>query len=600
LGATAERLRARRDVLPAGRRYADLAAAPHLSAGVLDVLRRRRAERASSRPVGRRPPVPASDLGEVEVALREGADRDGVRSVDTVLRRLAAALAHAGRPPLRLLAVRVSAAAVEVRFSSPRGDAPGSVAVDRHSSVWTLPRDWAPVGTPGALALAPTPAPAPAPALVGLGGDGVGRVLLDLEACQSPVTVRGEESRVHNLLAAMAIEVATSPWGEDAELTLVGFDELSPLVGGHVRLAATVGEAWSQMAPRLEAGRAAMAANPGCTAPELRLRGDSDLATAVRPQVLISAVPLSPGERASIMPWFLQAPARAPLAVVAAGKQSALGPPAHPSGANWSFRLDHRGVLSSDSFGHPVGAQAVAPSTVSRLTDLVRQAGEPLVPASARGAPTPSRVVRPDDVRVVLHLLGSPRATGDVGPGSPAAVEVAAFVALRGGCDVDELVAAVWPAGVADREVHDTIRRTRWWLGLDTEGWPRLDLRGGILSLSAEVQTDWDLLLAHDSGTATLHHEAIRALLRGAPVSSDSTGRYAWLAREPVTHVISAVVVDVCLHAATRAVAAGDTAAATELALGGLLTDPTARCLWPLLDQTGAVDGRLEEAVSAT
>jgi hypothetical protein len=432
----------------------------------------------------------------------------------------------------------------------------------------------------------------------------VGRVLLDLEACQSPVTIAGEGPRARSVVAAMAVEAATSPWCREADLTLVGFPELAALASPRVHLASTVDEAWHHLGPRLQEARAAMTAQPGRTAPEVRAQADREQASTVRPRVLLCGVPLSVQERALLSPWFLPAPGRAPLAVVSvappATRPAMAGPASDPP---WTFRLDHRGVLTSPSFGHPVGAQALAPATVARLADLVGHASAGLVTTGSHTARVPSRADADPDVRVVVHLLGTPSASGDVGPGSPVVVEVAAFVALRGHCRVDELLAALWPDGNGDRHCRQAVRRTQWWLGLDAEGRPRLDVQGDVLSMSPEVQTDWDLLLAHDSGARPLDDATITRLLRGAPVNSVTAGRYAWLAREPITHVIPATVVDVCVHTATRAVARGDTRGATELALGGLLVDPAARPLWSLVDDTvpvpSAADGPGRSPVGA-
>jgi hypothetical protein len=187
---------------------------------------------------------------------------------------------------------------------------------------------------------------------------------------------------------------------------------------------------------------------------------------------------------------------------------------------------------------------------------------------------------------------GPPTARGDVGPGTDLAVEITAYTALHDVVTLPELATAVWPRGVADSVRNDAIRRTQWWLGLDSTGRPRLLLEDGLLRLSEEVQTDWDVCLAlleRDDLPAAL------SLLAGEPAAVAPTGRYTWLGREPLARCIGAVVSDRLAAAAQDLLEAGRLEDAAAVIAAGLRVSPFSGLLWDALEAVSAGEDRQAE-----
>lgn len=583
LGAVAEhtrRSRAERGTVP----HPDLVAAPLLAAGVIDTLDRSRAARLAGRGVGWGVPVPPDHLTVAEAALRLGADRGGVHVLDRVVHWVSWSLAQVGAPPLRLLAVRLSEAAVELRCAVPRHDLPAPFVSDAYGTVWTLARG---VDVPDV-----PDGPHPVPALVTFGDDGTGRVLVDLEAAQGVVLLDGDQEAVRRVLLSVVVELATSARSRDCVLTLVGFGPAAAgLAGDRVRVVDHLVEAWPAVTASLAGSGAVMRRHPGWSAPEVRApRGQtSDLP----PEIIVTASPLSSDDIAAVEPWFLTAPARAPFCVVAPRGSGASG---RGDGRGWSVTLDGRGVLDSPSLNHPVGAQALSPGSFAAVAALLRHAGDPLAPDRAV-APAPRGAVDPREVKVLIHLFGHPDSSGDVPPGSPSVVEVAAFLGLRRSATIDELVSAIWPHGIDDADRAEVVRRTTWWLGLDSAGRPRLAVDGDVLRLSDEVQVDWTLVLGHASGAYRLAPPTLVSLLRGRPAPGTSDQGYSWLCREEAAHVVEAATADVCVHVATDLVSRGQGWTATEVALAGLLVTPGVEVLWQVLEDLAPIAQELPHLI---
>lgn len=559
----------------------DLADAPLLAAGLLDALADGRRRHRQLRPVGAPVPVPDPEAAAVEVAARLGADPAGAGLLDAALRHLTASWAAAGAPPPRLLAARVLPAELELVLETARDDLPRPWVGADSGRRWSLPRD---------VEVPPVAAAAPAPALVCLGGDGLGRVLLDLEAAQGVVCVTGDFDAVRSVVVAAALELITARWADDHTVTLVGFgDTPAPLGGRRVRCVATLAEVTEEITDRLSAGRQYVAAlGGGVSAPELRAAGGPAALAAARPEIVVLARPPQEAELAELTGWFRAAPQRAPLSILVAGPVP---------DATWELPLDADGVLTLSPLDHKVGAQAVSPRTYAALGRLARlsaptAAETPDAAGDPDGEPLLS-VDRPydrDAVRVLIRLFGRPEATGDIGPGDPISLEIATYLALRGPATTAELTAAVWPGGVGDEERNRALRRARWWLGLDATGEPRLGVGDGRLTLSPEVQTDWAAALSLPAADAALR--ATPGLLRDEPVSPWPPTRFGWLAAEPLTHRIDTAVADRCARAAADLLAAGDRAAAVELVVAGLRVCPHATVLWLLLDAAAQAGDR--------
>ena len=194
-----------------------------LGAAVIAVLDRMRRAQQRRRAAGLRITMPVDDIAALEQGLRVAADHGAVDWVDFGLRLLCTVVERNSVEPPSIRAVRVRDAAIDFLVDPALGPAepvsPFEAGADGTS--WVLVRDRERLAEYLDDAEVAGTA-APLPALVTLGRDGHGLLLLNLERAGS-VAVSGSEADL--LLQAMAIEMATAPWAEQADLVLVGFPE---------------------------------------------------------------------------------------------------------------------------------------------------------------------------------------------------------------------------------------------------------------------------------------------------------------------------------------------------------------------------------------
>jgi hypothetical protein len=443
---------------------------------------------------------------------------------------------------------------------------------------------------------------APLPGLVSLGGDGHGRIFVDLESAGGAICVAGDLDRARSVVAAAAVELVTNRWSDDMRVTLVGFGSaLAPISEERLRCVDSLDEVVEGITDRLSAGRQELSASgidSVLTGRVRGLRGDG-----VTPDFLVLAGPPAPEQLAELQDWARSA-RRAPLGILIAGEVPT---------ARWRFEIDDRGMLDTGVLGVTVGAQLLTARSYAALARLIRAeaavaepeptAAPPPVWAPVSGAqaataqepadelvlPGLPRPVDPDrEPAVLLRIFGEPAMDGTdrLLPGTPLALEIAGFLALSGGVTPRALAASVWPYGVTVAERDATLARVGDWLGTDADGQARLRLdEDGRLRLSDDVQLDWHLFVAlADRGDES---DVLRALelARGPLVEPHLPRRYTWIVRDPVAHEMPAFVADVAHRAATGYLAAGRLDGAIAAARAGLRVEPASGVLWDDLVQ---------------
>src|SRR5205823_7105070 len=137
---------------------------------------------------------PDGDAAGVEVAVRLGADAAGAEFLDRALRQLAAAVAEQDRPVPEIYAARLATDALELLLAVPRENAPPPFVAESDGGRWVLDRRRGPPAAADAAA--------PLPGLVSIGGDGHGRVFVDLEAAGGAICVEGDLNRARSVVAA--------------------------------------------------------------------------------------------------------------------------------------------------------------------------------------------------------------------------------------------------------------------------------------------------------------------------------------------------------------------------------------------------------------
>jgi LysM domain len=572
----------------------DIVGAELMAAGVLEALIAMRRRRARGRPAGAGVALPDAEAAGVEVAVRLGADQAGAEFLDLALRALAAALAERDRQVPEIYAARLSADALELLLSVPLDDAPPPFVSENGGARWVLDRSNPRLAPPDGT-------PAPLPGLVSLGGDGHGRVFVDMEGAGGTICVEGDLNRARSVVAAAAVELVTNRWSDGMRVTLVGFGSgLAPISETRLRCVDSLDEVLEGVTDRLSATRQALAASGTDSVLTGRVKGLRDPA-GLAPDFLVFASPPDPEQLAELQEWA-QSTTRAPLGILVAGSVPA---------ARWRFSIDEDGVLDTGVLGVQVGAQLLTARSYAALARLLQAeaaaaradqvAAEAASAASGWIAPgAPAAVVAPAVVpalprpvdpdaepAVLVRIFGEPVADGgpDLPPGTPLAVEIAAYVALVGAVSPRALASAVWPYGVTAAERDATLTRVGDWLGRDAAGRPRLRLDDdGRLRLSEEVQLDWHLFVALTARGADADVLRALELARGPLAEPRLPRRYSWLARERVAHELPAYAVDIAHRAAATYAASREYDGAAAAARAGLRVEPLSELLWDDLE----------------
>ncbi|MEW9546992.1 BTAD domain-containing putative transcriptional regulator [Nonomuraea sp. NPDC050783] len=544
---------ARRDEQPVMREarpgeLADyLATASLAAAGLLLVLARRRREQLWRRVSGRRIARPHGDAAEAEVALRLGGDAPGARILDIGLRLLGAELAAQHRTPPTVYAAHLSARTLDLWVHPPDPDPPAPWTAQDGGQVWRLPAH------EGRL-LEDQPGGAPYPGLVSLGTNAGGRVLVDLEAAQGLINVRGPQTTA--ALAAIAVELATNRWSDRMRVTLVGFGaELTAIAPDRIRAVGGLAE----VLPELEA------------------------AAAPRAEVLTGRVTGSPREAhyllSAVAPTHEEARRLALLARRDTAGYVVAGEVPH---ATWTLEITDTGKARIAELGFEVDAQLLPRRHYRALVELFRTAdrmdGEPIS--------EPEPLAGPRRPAVEIRMLGPAEVLGlrPLEEGRMAlAAELLVYLATHpGGVHPVVLGGVLWPRGVQDLVRDATIARVAEWLGPDH----LLADEAGRLRLGPGVRTDWMVfreLVRRSHGDPSARPvllEKALGLVRGPLLAGRPPGRYAWLAAEDLEYDVTAEVADAAHQLCEIRLAQGQPDAAVAAVRQALLLAADDEGLW--------------------
>lgn len=184
------------------------------AAGLLSVLGIRRMKQRRRRRPGQRIAMPVGEASTMEMELRAVENPMGMEDVDHALRHLAvwAQSSNASLPPL--YALRLADDEIALYLDEPTELPEPFFPVAEDKTAWSVDPERLPE-----LDRIPS---SPWPALVTLGQDqGDAHLMVDLEHIGALNLVGNEES-VSGALTGLAVELSTSQWGEDLQITLVG------------------------------------------------------------------------------------------------------------------------------------------------------------------------------------------------------------------------------------------------------------------------------------------------------------------------------------------------------------------------------------------
>ena len=564
-----------------------------LAAALLGGLAARRRWQLQRRPLGRRIVHPPVRTRSVEVALAHKARPIGLRTLDRASRAVAASCAEAGVDVPALRSAALSQERLVLDLAGPTPPAPRCF-VDT-GGTWSLAAEDVD-GLRSVRGIGEAIRPWPLLVALGVDDEGAERVV-DLESF-GLLAVVGEQDRTTAVLAAMALELACSPWTDELRLTLVGDDRLSPALAQHnVRACGDV----DALLDRLEqTQRKRLAHARGRDARDLRL--DPDLGEAWTPEVVLVDVTLTPGQGARLAALATRRPGTGLTAVVRGPLKAA---PAR-------FVLDADGGATLLPDGVRMVPQSLPTAGLDPLVELVAATGsaetDPAPWWSSTDPPGPppdnvtylgrrrktderdeqerraavqARIIEAADGRSrlpLLQLIGPVELLGAAGTPPARApkqcLEYCAWLLQHPGRTAQEMAAGLL---VAEGTRRSNMSRLRTWLGSDADGEPYLpDAYSGRIRLDPVVSSDWHelrLLLGDgvDRAPSSVLELGLR-LVRGAPLADAAPVQWHW-AEELRTDIVSCVR-DIGVELARRALEDGDLDLARWSAVRALVAAP--------------------------
>lgn len=587
-----------------------------LAAGIAGLIAIKRARAQATRRPGRRLALPAAHTPTslVEDHLHAVADPIAWDTVNHALRSLAT-WNHRNNTPLpdvRAARLTADGTAFHLYLAEP-ADLPSPWLSTPDRQVWTLAAaDIEHLDND-------EDAPAPYPSLVTIGHDDEdAHLMLDLERL-GQLDIRGQAEAARGTLAALAVELATSQWADDLQVTLVGtLSELPDAIDtGRVRYVSGFEEVADELRAR---ANLAPRSEPGEWAPEILLIGPGlapdqiatldELVTAV-PRVGIAAVTtdaqfgqwildLDDHGSAVLSPPQLQVRPQTLtgeeytqiLAVLASAGQTVDG----PSWASSLEDVEHDPPL--DGLPSPVDTSDTEDeqrSDEEQLTSPTLTVSEAFLDVQAPAEDTHTEDIPQEIPGPLVRVLGEVDIiginTGDIPTTHESqALELVAYLALEPGQDGVAMSQALWPGSDMKKSTRNSaVSRARRWLGTDDTGAPYLPpSEGGRYTLQG-IRSDWDIfreLIGPDITTtplADLHHAL--QLVRSRPFDRIRAGRtrvranrYLWADRW--AYNITSAILDTAHELARRALLEGKTTAATRAAEKGLSLCAEDERLW--------------------
>ncbi|GAB3033887.1 BTAD domain-containing putative transcriptional regulator [Parafrigoribacterium mesophilum] len=588
-----------------------------LAGGILIELGRRRLRQRRNRAPGSRIAMPQRDASELELELRMIEDASRAEHVDTALRALQIWTVDTGSVLPDLFAVRLDEDEIQLYFGAPTSLPEPFALSNDDQTVWTI-------STSKVVApIRETIAPYPALTTIGV-DDNDGVLLLNLEHL-SLLSIVGDKALCGGFLKAIAAELASSPWAEEIQITIIGMPaELGRSISAtRVQHGDNVDSVLRNLRHDLDDRRSVFASLGAHGTRQSRAAGADTESWA--PHVVIVGESIEPSAMRAFGELVTDNPDLG-LVVVTNG-------PAESDCATVSIRTESQAELRLP--GGTMPALPFKPQILQRrelellqqLVDTTTRASK--VPASAArlddagtvdsveadpsdngrsvGQPAPE-IVANDEIQRVLdepeRVLDEPawsgwrapylRLLGPVDmlnvedeaamPGRGA--ELIAYLNLNKAVDGRQLQHAFWPDTIdAGNNQRQLAKKVRVALGHTPEGQPLLpentDRHG--YSLHHAVRSDWDDFRAHtgNNPAAAETEDLVAALrlVRGQPFANCNTRRWWHWISIPEEEMIAAVL-DTAEELAERALTLRDHSTARSAARVAQNVDPLNEAGW--------------------
>jgi len=329
-----------------------------LAAGVLGLLAARRRNQQRHRNPGTRIPIPTGVTADTEHELRATASPLDITTVDLALRTLAHTCHHTNQPLPHVRAARLTREQFELYLATP-ADLPAPWTGTSDRAVWMLPND-----LDEDELISPEQAadvPAPYPSLVTLGHDPEdGHVFLDLEEVTA-LGITGDPDRTRAVITALVLELATSCWADDLQVTVVGAcaDLETSMQTGRIRYLPDADSVLADLNRRADGDRTILTE---CDTPDLQHARVRNTAPGIwTPEIVLIADPLTAGQRTRLTTALDEIP-RVAVAAITSGD---------PVG-EWALTLhdeDDTAVLAP--IGLTLRPQMVDTTTYAHLVDVM-------------------------------------------------------------------------------------------------------------------------------------------------------------------------------------------------------------------------------------
>lgn len=552
-----------------------------LAAGVVGAISSARWLQRRRRRKGTALAMPAGAAAVIEQELRAVSTPMTIAQMDHGLRLIAEHCRAMGQELPAIRVARLMAGGCELYLEEPAElPAPWSGVADR--LLWALNVDditiddrlWE--------------LPAPYPALVTIGQDAEdAHVLLDLEYIRA-LGIDQSRTEAEGILAALAIELASSPWADDITITMVGaFAGLEDALDtGRIRYLPTLGRLLEELRHRADVDRAAMVASNTTSIRAARVTGRAP--STWYPEVLLLTQPLTDQQRKQLHTLLAGLPHVAMAAVtlgeytdwtLTPGKdhhllkplELAITPQQVPPEVYWGIieitDIAHHGQDIENQIT-PAAVSSLIGEATDILTQPTRAADQPLEPATEQNSGELVVPARSQDIDVVagpvedqpyLRLMGPISLDQAPGPVEQKRrrrlIEYLAYLMLTDQPTIAGIDEAIWPGrrtqdNTATR--NSATSRLRKWLGnQQNSDEPRL-VPGTYHVL--DVGCDWlDFNHLTNGKLAELPTSQLQAaveLIQG-PILEGSGIRY-WGWAEPCRQAMITRAVDVCYELALR------------------------------------------------
>jgi DNA-binding SARP family transcriptional activator len=551
-------------------------------------LRRRRAYQAVKREPGKRTEPPPTETISYEAQIRQIADVEAVRWIETTNKFITHRLAENPDHPLpAVTAMRAGKLGVEILLDDPCPPLPGFTAINNDNTSWRLDHD---------LELADVNAQVTglqpySPALLPVGTTPGGELLVDFEQL-GPVGLDGDHATIEAWLRALASATSVTPWAEYCEVIGIGLPDDFAVLPNLTRPDRP--DEWAdrfclemrRLDERLTSSPYEQRVRPGETFhPSIVFVGPGHTALANQLADVAALV-------------------NTPLAVIA------VAPLTVPDRIHLTAdcaTLEPSGVDFTPAQGNPTELASIALllDNAARPATEVQDADEPPDTTDASGEAVIeldaviAQVLQPRPIEVRI-LTPRPNVHG-LGKEPPAKqVSVICYLAFHRDVSSERLRDTFWPTSTNRSTADNAISQVRALLGTGADGKARLDAatNTGNYQISGEVGCDWTrftelvrLAKARPHDAMSLMKAALD-LVDGRPGGDAPSRQFRWLTDDiDLYGPLEASVVDAAHQLGELALGVGDRATADAAAVAGLSVVPGHEALYRIRMRAAAEMG---------